>query len=135
MPVEVGATDAGYRRVIPIVGGSASGPELNGIIDPVGADFQLLVSETTTHLEARYVLKSDSGERIYISNFGIRTGDPEDINRLVRGEPVDPDRIYFRCTPRMESPGPDWSWLARRILVGSGRRFQDRVEIDVFVLE
>ncbi|NHU84276.1 DUF3237 domain-containing protein [Kocuria sp. JC486] len=135
MPLEVGPTAEGYRRVIPITGGTATGPELNGVIDPVGADFQLLIDETTTHLEAKYVLKSDAGERIYITNWGIRTGRAEDIARLVRGEAVDPERIYFRCTPRLESPGPRWGWLAERILVGTGRRLQDRVEIDVFVLE
>ena len=92
-----------------------------------GADFQLLRSATLTELEAKYAIETDSGERIYINNFGIRTGSPEDIAALVRNEPVPPERIYFRCSPRALAGGPEWSWLSSRILLGSGTRLPDQV--------
>lgn len=134
-PTEIGPTPQGVRRIIPITGGRVEGPRLRGRVEPVGADYQLLVSETVTELEAKYAITTDEGEHVYVTNFGIRAGSAEDIARLVRGEPVDPERIYFRCSPRMISSGPAWSWLAGRILVGTGRRHPDRVELDVFVLE
>lgn len=134
-PVEIGRTPEGVRRIIPITGGQVRGPRLNGTVEPAGADYQLLISDTLTHLEAKYALRTDTGESIFVSNTGLRAGSAEDIGRLVRGEPVDPGRIYFRCTPRLLSSGPEWSWLSERLLVGSGRRYPDRVEVDVFVVE
>jgi hypothetical protein len=134
-PHEIGPTVEGVRRVIPILGGSVQGPQLNGSILPMGADYQLLVSDTLTELDAKYAIEVEGGERIYVTSLGVRSGEAADIARLVRGEPVDPERIYFRCTQRLVSAGPTWSWLADRILVGTGRRLRDQVEIDVFVVE
>lgn len=134
-PLEVGPTIEGTRRVIPIQGGTASGPRLNGRILPGGADFQLLKSETLTELEAKYVIETTSGERIYVANFGLRTGSPEDISALVRGEEVPPERIYFRCTPRLLSAGEEWAWLASRILLGVGTRLPAEVRLDIWIVE
>ncbi|GAA3666947.1 DUF3237 domain-containing protein [Arthrobacter ginkgonis] len=133
-PIEVGDTPDGFRRIVPITGGSVEGPELRGTVLPVGADFQLLKSDTLTELEAKYVIETDEGEKIYVSNFGIRAGSAEDIAALVRGESVDPQRIYFRCVPRMVSEGR-WAWLGSRILVGSGVRHPDAVHLDFYVLD
>jgi hypothetical protein len=134
-PIEVGDTAEGIRRIIPITGGTVSGPRLNGRVLAGGADFQLLRSSTMTELEAKYAIETDSGERIYINNFGIRTGSPEDIAALVRNEPVPPERIYFRCSPRALAGGPEWSWLSSRILVGSGTRLPAQVRLDIWVVD
>lgn len=134
-PLEVGATLEGTRRVIPIVGGRVTGPLLNGKVLPGGADFQLLKSATLTELEAKYVIETNTGERIYISNFGLRTGAPADIAALVRGESVPPERIYFRCTPRLLSSGDEWGWLSSRILIGVGTRLPDEVRLDIWIVE
>lgn len=133
-PIDVGLTPDGFRRIIPITGGTVEGPALRGRVLPAGADFQLLKSETLTELQANYAIETDEGERIYVSNFGLRSGSPENIARLVRGEKVDPERIYFRCTPRMASEGT-WGWLGSRILVGSGERHPDSVHLHFHVVE
>jgi hypothetical protein len=39
-----------------------------------GADFQLLVSEEVAELDARYVIETDGGDLIYVSNQALRTG-------------------------------------------------------------
>ncbi|GAA4379768.1 DUF3237 domain-containing protein [Paeniglutamicibacter cryotolerans] len=134
-PIEVGPTLEGTRRVIPIQGGTVSGPRLNGRILPGGADFQLLTSDTLTELEAKYVIETTSGERIYVANFGLRTGTPEDIAALVRGEEVPPERIYFRCTPRLLSAGEEWGWLASRIILGVGTRLPTEVRLELWIVE
>ena len=57
-PVEVGTTAMGLRRMIPITGGTVSGPKLNGHVVPGGADFQLILNNgTQAHLDARYVIE------------------------------------------------------------------------------
>ncbi|MCW4384375.1 DUF3237 domain-containing protein [Salinibacterium sp. SYSU T00001] len=134
-PIEIGETLGGRRRIIPILGGRVEGPELNGAVLPAGADYQVLRSESVTELQAEYAIETDEGERVAISNFGIRSGSPEDIAALVRGERVDPGRIYFRCTPRMYSAGPRWSYLSSRILLGAGVRTPDEVLLRVFVVD
>ncbi len=133
-PIEVGDTFEGFRRIIPITGGSVEGPELRGAVLPIGADYQLLKSDTLTELEAKYVIETDDGEKIYVSNFGLRAGSAEDIAALVRGEAVDPDRIYFRCVPRMVSEGR-WAWLGTRIIIGTGVRYPHSVHLDFFVVD
>lgn len=67
-PVEVGRTFAGQRRVIPITGGTLTGPNISGTILNAGADFQLIRSATVSDLDARYVVELDDGARIFISN-------------------------------------------------------------------
>ena len=40
---------------------------------PGGADFQLITSETMARLEARYVLETNAGDRIYVHDEAVRT--------------------------------------------------------------
>jgi Protein of unknown function (DUF3237) len=131
-PVEIGRTPAGLRRVVPITGGTVSGPLLTGRILPGGADFQLIRSETETEVEARYVLESDRGELVFVENRGLRTGSAEDIARLRRDEPVDPARIYFRSSPRFETAAPRLARLTSRLFVGTGTRQPRSVTFDFF---
>ncbi len=133
-PQEVGDTMFGRRRVIPLLGGTVRGPVLNGTILPGGADFQSIRSDTYTDIQARYVIETDEGERIYVENTGIRTGSAEDIAAIARGEPVDPARIYFRSYPRFETASPTWWWLNTHLFVGTGARHPDHVELNFFVL-
>lgn len=134
-PLDLGAGDGPHRRIVPILGGTVRGPGLNGRVLPGGADFQILRSATVSELEAKYAIETDDGDRVYVENFGLRSGSPDDIARITRGEPVDPTRIYFRSSPRMSATGPRWSWLASRILVARGERKPDSVGLDVFIVD
>ncbi len=98
-PQEVGDTPAGRRRFIPITGGTFEGPKLKGTILPGGADAQVIRNDGVTDLVARYTLKVDDGTLIYVVNRGLRHGPPEVMQRLMRGESVDPAAYYFRTTP------------------------------------
>lgn len=133
-PIEVGGTPSGLRRVIPLLGGTVEGPDLKGTILPGGADFQSVRSATYTDIHARYVIETEEGDRIYVENTGIRVASAEDIARLVRGEPVDPARVYFRTFPRFETASPKWMWLNERLFVGTGARYPDRVELNFFLI-
>jgi hypothetical protein len=54
--------------------------------------------------------------------------------RLVRGEPVDPGEVYFRCVPRFEASAPALAWIAERVFVGAGVRRPSTVEMRFFEL-
>jgi hypothetical protein len=131
-PITVGVTEAGLRRVVPILGGAVRGPGLTGVILPAGADFQVIRADGYTTLEARYVMQLADGALVYIVNTGVRFGPPDVMARITRGEVVDPALVYFRTTPRFETEAPDLQWLTRPLFLGSGARHPDRVEITVF---
>ena len=69
----IGLNSRGKRRIIPITGGTATG-QINGKVLPGGADFQIVVSDTTTDLDARYMIELDNGEHIFVQNRALRRG-------------------------------------------------------------
>lgn len=129
---EIGQTAAGHRRVIPILGGQVHGDGWTARVLPGGADFQAIVSPTLAQLDARYVLETDAGELIYVCNRAIRVAPADITARLVRGEPVDPALVYFRCAPTFETASASLRWINERMFIGSGTRLPDRVDIDCF---
>jgi hypothetical protein len=131
-PVEVGAVGHGTRRVIAITGGTCIARDWTARVLPGGADFQLIVNERMARLEARYVLETDAGDRIYVQNDAVRTAAPEVMARLVRGEPVAPADVYFRCVPRFEASAPALRWMMERVFLGTGLRRPDEVVMRFF---
>ncbi len=129
----VGLNSRGKRRIIPIKGGTVTG-QVSGKVLPGGADFQIVVSETMADLDARYMIELDNGEHIFVQNRALRRGSAADIAKLVRGEPVAPEAIYFRSVPTFEVSSPALEWLTQSIFVGTGARFPDRVQLSVFRL-
>mgnify|MGYP000583502838 CR=1 FL=1 len=134
-PIDVGPTPEGHRRVIPITGGTISGPVLNGRVLPGGADYQILRSATLTELDARYVVETDDGDRIFVHNSALRHGSARDIELLNSGAAVDPSRIYFRCWPRLTTASPTLDWLNTRLMLGTGVRQPGRVVIRIFTVD
>ena len=128
-PQEVGVTPGGKRRVIPILGGEVQGQGWTARILPGGADFQLIVGPTMAKLDARYVLETDAGDLVFVQNSALRVAPPEVTAKLVRGEPVDPSLVYFRCVPSFETASPSLAWINERIFVGSGVRLPEEVQI------
>lgn len=131
-PIEIGRVGHFVRRVVPIIGGRCRTRDWQARVLDAGADFQLIRDGRVSYLEARYVMETDAGDRIYVDNRAIRSGPPELIARIARGEPVDPALIYFRCTPRFETGAPTLAWLMERIFVGSGVRRPSEVALTVY---
>ena len=133
-PQEVGRTAHGLRRLIPILGGDAVGQGWRARVLPGGADFQLVVTDTLAELDARYCLETDAGELIYVRNRAIRCGPPDLMAKLLRGEPVDPSQIYFRCSPSFETASASLRWITERMFVGTGARHPDKVVMRLWQL-
>ncbi|MHC2331323.1 DUF3237 domain-containing protein [Bradyrhizobium sp. USDA 4454] len=126
-----GDIGTGVRRIIPIVGGEVTGEGINGKVLPFGADFQIIRPNELIELEAKYAFETDDGAVVYVENKGIRFGPVELLQKLKRGEPVDPKLIYFRTVPKFETGAEKYRWLMQHIFVGSAARHADRVVIDV----
>ncbi len=131
-PIELGPTPYGQRRVIHITGGTFEGPRLRGTIVPGGADWQVIRPDGVTELTALYELKTDDGTLIHVTNRGLRHGPEEVMQRLARGETVDPAAYYFRTVPVFEAPNGAYGWLNRGIFVATGARRPAEVEVRVF---
>ncbi|MEW9670496.1 DUF3237 domain-containing protein [Ammoniphilus sp. 3BR4] len=131
-PLVVGETARGFRRVIPITGGTFEGPRLKGKIIPGGADWQVIRPDGVTELEARYTVQTEDGELISIVNKGLRHGPEEVMQKLLQGLYVDPDEYYFKTVPVFEVSGDRYAWLNRKIFVGRGIRNPSTVHIEIF---
>jgi len=114
-----------------VLGGEVRGEGIRGVIFPCGADFQIIRPNGFTELEAKYAFELDDGAIVYIENIGIRFGPKPLLDRIARGEIVDPAQIYFRSVPKFETGAARYRWLMENLFVGVGARHPDRVEIDV----
>lgn len=130
--MDLGVTQHGNRRIIPITGGSFEGPAIKGTIVPGGADWQIIRADGVAELEARYTLRTDDGALIYVVNKGYRHGLPEVMQKLAKGEQVDPKEYYFRATPAFETSAAKYNWLTKHIFVATGERKPASVIIDFY---
>ena len=130
-PIVAGDIGHGIRRIIPILGGEVRGQGIKGTIFPVGADFQTIRPNGLTELEAKYGFEMDDGAIVYIENIGIRFGPKELLDRIAKGEIVDPGLVYFRSVPKFETGSEKYRWLMENLFIGSAARHAARVVIDV----
>ena len=54
------------------------------------------------------------------------------MERLARGENVDPSLYYFRTVMRFETADPQSAWLNRILALARGARRARAVDIDVY---
>lgn len=116
---QIGPTRHGIRRVSPIVGGTAEGPRLRGVVLPGGADWNLVLPDGSIEFDARYTIQADDGTLILVYNDGLER---ETMAKLFAGEEVDPTvAMYARTLPRFEAgPGPH-EWLNGSLFVAELR--------------
>ncbi|GJD47888.1 hypothetical protein OPKNFCMD_0600 [Methylobacterium crusticola] len=122
-PQAIGPTRSGALRVVPVTGGTFEGPRLSGeVAAGGGGDWLRVEPDGTTHLDVRLTLRASGGGLIYCQYTGLRAGPPEVLERLGRGEAVDPAAYYFRVAVRFETSAPDLAWLNHTLAVGVGQR-------------
>ena len=132
---EMGPGRAGRRRIIPIVGGEVRGPQLNGRILNLGADWQTIFANDCAELDTRYAIETDDGAVIEIINYGYRHGPAEVIARMARGEDSDPSEYYMRTHARLETGDQRYDWVNRTLFVGTGARRASSVQISLYEIQ
>ncbi len=131
-PLTVGQTPKGLRRIIPITGGTVTGPALNGTIFNGGADWQFIRKDGVAELEAHYQFKTDDGVIIYIKNEGVRVATPEVAARIAKGIPVLASEYYFKARPQFEAPEGKYYWMNNALFICQGVKNPDDVSIFVW---
>lgn len=128
----LGKTPYGERRIAKILGGSFAGDRLKGTVLPGGGDWLLHRADDVTQLDVRLTLQTDDAALIYMTYRGMRHGPAAVIDRLNRGEAVDPSEYYFRIAPLFETSADKYQWINKLIAVGSGRRLPQGPIYEIF---
>ena len=132
-PREIGTVYDGTRRIIPILtGGYVKGPKIGGRLMGNSADWQLTRPDGVTVADAIYAIETDDGALIQIRNKGLRHGPPKVMDRLRRGEDVDPGEYYFRTVPEFIAPDGPYDWLNKSIFVCAGARYANSIKLWVW---
>ena len=121
--LELGEMAEGRRRIVPLTGGTFTGPELNGKLLPgSSADWQLVLPDGTALGDIRYTLQTNNGDLLYVESRGVRHGSPEVLARLARGEDVDASEYTFRTSTQIETAAPELDWLNKGVFISVGGR-------------
>lgn len=131
-PHEMSDCPSGVRRIIPIVGGSACGPRIQGRVLNVGADWQTVFANGVADLDARYAIETDDGAVIEVISQGIRRASPEVSARIAAGEAVAPADYYMRTSIRLESGHPAYDWVNYSLFLASGGKVGATVRLAVY---
>ncbi|MFZ0384923.1 MAG: DUF3237 domain-containing protein [Solirubrobacteraceae bacterium] len=122
-PLDLGDTSHGHRRIVPLTGGTFSGPEINGkLLAGASADWQILLPDGTALGDIRYTLQTDRGDLLYVQSRSVRHGSAEVLARLAHGEDVDASEYTFRTSTQIETAAPALDWLNQGIFISVGGR-------------
>jgi Protein of unknown function (DUF3237) len=127
----VGQTPNGFRRIGVVPGGTFEGERLSGEVVS-GNDWQTVRTDSCIKLDVRLLLKTTDGALIVMTYTCLRAGTPDVIEKLDKGEAVDPSSYYFRMSPIFETSAAQYDWINRIIAVGVGHRFADGPLYSIF---
>jgi hypothetical protein len=134
-PLDLGDVAQGHRRIVPLTGGTFTGPELNGTLLPgASADWQIALPDGTALANIRYTLKTDDGHLLYVQSRGVRHGSADVLERLARGEDVDASEYTFRTLTQIETAAPALDWLNKGVFIGVGGRQPGAVIYETYLV-
>ncbi|KJL47256.1 hypothetical protein RS84_02046 [Microbacterium hydrocarbonoxydans] len=119
-----------------VSGGTVDGPRLRGAVLDSGGDWWngrgLMVT-----LDARYVIAAevvDGTAGVEVVNRGIWRADERTFQRLVEGEEVAEQDLYYRTAFVFRTEHPELAWLTESQFIGYARAEPGFVIIRVFRL-
>ena len=131
----VGPTPVGDRRVAPISGGTFDGPRLSGTVLPGGTDWITVDADgTCLRIDVRVPLRTLDGALFVMAYRGVRSGPSEVLERVARGDAVDPASYYYRVAGSFETASPELAWLNTVVAVAVGSRSPTGPAYEVFEL-
>ena len=131
-PSVIGVTPGHDRRVGEITGGKFEGERLRGKILSGGSDWQTVRGDGAWTLDVRLVMETDDNALIGMTYRGIRHGPKEVLDRIARGETVNPLDYYLRAVPLYETASEKYGWLNRLLSVAIGHRLPHGPVYQVF---
>jgi hypothetical protein len=104
--IHPGETPFGDRNIVPITGGTFSGPNIRGKVMPGGWDWQLVTKTGCHSLQADYMIQTDDGAIINVVNKGTSCEAPGPNTKLF-------------TTPVFEAPLGPHAWLNGGAFIGT----------------
>ena len=134
-PLDLGDVVGGHRRIVPLTGGTFTGPEINGKLLPgASADWQIVLPDGSALGDIRYTLETDAGDLLYVRSRSVRHGSAEVLARLAHGEDVDPSEYTFRTSTQIETATPELDWLNKGVFIGVGGRHSGGVIYETYLV-
>ena len=134
-PFDLGDVAGGHRRIVPLTGGTFSGPSISGkLLAGASADWQVAQPDGTTLADLRYTLQTDEGAVLYVQAAGVRHGPPAVLGRIARGEDVDASEYTFRTGTRIETAAAKLDWLNKGVFISVGGREPGRVIYETYLV-
>ena len=122
-PFDLGDIVPGHRRIVPLTGGTFTGPELTGSSSqapaPIGRSSCLTAprwATSATRFRRTAALCSTCNGGAFVS------GSPEVLARLARGEDVDAREYTFRASTQIETAVVELDWLNKGVFISVGGR-------------
>lgn len=104
--IHPGETPFGERNIVPITGGTFSGPNIRGKVMSGGWDWQLVTKTGCHSIHADYFIQTDDGTVINVVNGGTSCAKPG-------------SNIRFFTTSTFEAPLGSHAWLNGGAFVGT----------------
>lgn len=117
-PIPVPNGPQGTRLIVPITGGTFSGPKINGTVESLGADWLTMRADGTAQLDVRALLRTDDGAVIHTSYKGIMA--PTDSGPRITTAPL------------FETGDEKYLWLNHIQAIAVGAPGQGTVTYDVY---
>jgi Protein of unknown function (DUF3237) len=134
-PLDLGDIAQGRRRIVPLTGGTFTGPDLNGKLLPgSSADWQIVLPDGTALGDIRYTLRTDDGILLYVRSRGVRHGSADVLARLARGEDVDATEYTFRTSTQIETAAAGLEWLNKGVFISVGARQRGSVIYETYLV-
>jgi hypothetical protein len=118
----IGMTLSGNRMVAPIVGGTFSGPRLEGVVLPGGADWVVVGSDGSMKIDVRTTLKTTDGAFIYLQYRGRFIASAEAMQQLHAGNVLAPEEYSLAVSADLETGHEEYAWLNDAMVVGTGQQ-------------
>ena len=116
----LGEGPMGERRMVPITGGTFTGPRIRGRVLPGGADRQLIRKDGVRRLDALYEMQAEDGAVITVHNKVVVA-------------PVQGAEDYRHSTLEITAPEGPHAWINRLAFVGTLHSLRPRMAVLVRV--
>ncbi|KAF7548126.1 hypothetical protein G7Z17_g7277 [Cylindrodendrum hubeiense] len=126
------------RMVLPIQGGTVSGPRIQGVIvEKSGADWAQVADPKKTfwRLNAIYTLRTDDNFYILVQATGIFRNGPGVSNDVIKKDTVSQDDVEYFTNIRFEAPGGSpYGWMNGIMAMGVMTMWEGKPVIDCYRL-
>lgn len=110
--IPIGNVGKGELNIYPIASGHFEGEKLSGEVMNLGADWNYFQHiDGIDVISTRYLLRTDDGAYISLSTNGRCIETPEQMERELRNEYIDPATYYFRQHLFFETGAEKYKWL------------------------